>query len=812
MRCRLLSVRDRLVLTGLSLWAAHASPAGAQSPGPTGGDWPCWRGPHGDDSADAPGLFAKPFELARRWRAPVGSGYSGIAVRGDLVVTLAARDGVDAVVALGAVDGEERWRTRIDAAFPGQDGAEDGPVSTPTLAGDAVFALGPLGQLLCLAQKDGAVRWRTHLADEHGAPRPHWGFTSAPLVVGDVVIVAAGAGPGRELLAFATKDGAPRWAGGEDGIDYASPLLASIDGRELVLCAGNKHLSAFEPASGALAWSLPHGGQDFYATIQNPLVVEEGTLLLKNRQMSSRLVRVASGEGAPALEELWSSRHLRQNYSLSVAHDGLLFGYGGSFLSCLDAASGELVWRSRAPGDGWVILADGHLVVLTKNGSLHVAQAGPDGWEERATLAACEHLCWTPPSLAQGRIYARDSARDLVCVDVVPRRAAGAARDGTTAATSALPRALQEALAAPQGVAPQAAVDAFLAAAERVPVIEDGRIAHFFWRGEADEVVVQGDLRPDGSPVPMTRVAGTDVFHAAVELAPDARLGYQFVRDLDQTLADPLNPRTGPTMTMLGPMSELLMPAAETPPELVLLPEDAFESFTIELPLGVVGAQAWGGTRRVRVQLPPGYAGGSARYPVLYVNDGDGARTALGLPGVLVQGSGRRAFAEFIAVYVENQSAYEFARSQQEAYRDLLVERVVPEIDRRYRTLARPEGRAIVGYDEGGYAAAFAGLSRACFGKVAVLSLLHGSSQGAEVLDALVRTCDHPPDFVLDWGRFDAVDPVRGIDTPGASRALAAALTARGGRVVTREHADSNQFSYWRAHLEGVLAALFPAE
>jgi len=805
MRCRPLLVRSLLVLTGLSCWAAGASPAGAQSPAASAaGDWPCWRGAHGDDSADAPGLFAKPFELVARWRAPVGSGYSGIAVQGELVVTLAARDGEDAVVALGAADGKERWRTPLDAAFPGQDGAEDGPVSTPALAGDAVFALGPRGQLLCLAQEDGAVRWRTHLADEHGAPRPHWGFTSAPLVVGDVVIVAAGAGPGRELLAFATKDGALRWAGGEDEIDYASPLLTAIDGRELVLCAGNKRLSAFEPASGALAWSLPHGGQDFYATIQNPLVVEEGTLLLKNRQMSSRLVRLAGGEGAPELEELWSSRHLRQNYSLSVAHDGLLFGYGGSFLSCVDAASGELVWRSRAPGDGWVILADGHLVVLTKNGSLHVAPAGPDGWEEQATLAACEHLCWTPPSLAQGRIFARDSARDLVCVDVVPRRASGAARDAS--AVSALPRELQEALAA--GGDAGAAVAAYLAGAERVPVVEDGRIAHFFWRGAADEVVVQGDLRPDGAPVPMTRVADTDVFHAALELAPDARLGYQFVRDLDQTLADPLNPRTGPTMTMLGPMSELLMPAAEAPPELVLLAEDAFESFTLEVPLGVVGAQAWGGARRVRVQLPPGYSGGSERYPVLYVNDGDAARTALGLPGVLAAGGG---FAPLIAVYVERQSAYEFARSQQEVYRDLLVERIVPEVDQRYRTIARPEGRAILGYDEAGYAAAFAGLSRACFGKVAVLSLLHGSSQGAAVLDGLVRAREHPPEFVIDWGRFDARDPVRGIDTPGASRALAAALTARGGRVVTSEHADSNQFSFWRAHLAGVLAALFPA-
>jgi outer membrane protein assembly factor BamB len=102
--------------------------------------------------------------------------------------------------------------------------------------------------------------------------------------------------------------------------------------------------------------------------------------------MSSRCVQVVSSERGVELEPLWSSRHVNQNSNMAVRHGGLVYGYDASFLTCVDAETGDLVWRSRPPGDGWVILVDGQLVVLTKAGSLHVVPANPDGYEERAAL------------------------------------------------------------------------------------------------------------------------------------------------------------------------------------------------------------------------------------------------------------------------------------------------------------------------------------------------------------------------------------------------------------------------------------------
>lgn len=58
---------------------------------------------------------------------------------------------------------------------------------------------------------------------------------------------------------------------------------------------------------------------------------------------------------------------------ISVYHDGLIFGYNGRILACVGASNGELVWRSREPGDGFLILVDGHLVIATNEGCLSIA-------------------------------------------------------------------------------------------------------------------------------------------------------------------------------------------------------------------------------------------------------------------------------------------------------------------------------------------------------------------------------------------------------------------------------------------------------
>ncbi|MHC4147008.1 MAG: alcohol dehydrogenase, partial [Planctomycetota bacterium] len=62
---------------------------------------------------------------------------------------------------------------------------------------------------------------------------------------------------------------------------------------------------------------------------------------------------------------------------------------------------------------------DGRMIIMSDKGELVIAQANP---EQFKVLARAQILprskCWTTPVLANGRIYARNAAGDLVCVGV----------------------------------------------------------------------------------------------------------------------------------------------------------------------------------------------------------------------------------------------------------------------------------------------------------------------------------------------------------------------------------------------------------
>ena len=67
------------------------------------------------------------------------------------------------------------------------------------------------------------------------------------------------------------------------------------------------------------------------------------------------------------------------------------------------------------------------------------------------------------------------------------------------------------------------------------PVIEGDSTAHIVYRGEVTDLVLAGDMLETGRPMPMHRVKGTDLYYASFQVAPDARMAYQFIRNLDQT-------------------------------------------------------------------------------------------------------------------------------------------------------------------------------------------------------------------------------------------------------------------------------------
>ena len=84
----------------------------------------------------------------------------------------------------------------------------------------------------------------------------------------------------------------------------------------------------------------------------------------------------------------------------------------------MDFESGQVKWSRDGMGTGSLMSADGKLIILGEKGKLVIAEASPDQYKEVASAQILSGKCWTVPVLADGRIYARNAAGRLVCIDV----------------------------------------------------------------------------------------------------------------------------------------------------------------------------------------------------------------------------------------------------------------------------------------------------------------------------------------------------------------------------------------------------------
>ena len=82
--------------------------------GDTAYDWPRWRGPNGDGISLETGWNPEALSGGPKvlWKVRVGTGYSNVAVKGNLLYTIGykMREKEDVVLCLDAETGEEIWR------------------------------------------------------------------------------------------------------------------------------------------------------------------------------------------------------------------------------------------------------------------------------------------------------------------------------------------------------------------------------------------------------------------------------------------------------------------------------------------------------------------------------------------------------------------------------------------------------------------------------------------------------------------------------------------------------------------------------
>jgi outer membrane protein assembly factor BamB len=374
-------------------------------PAPVPAAWPAFRGADGDGVVRDGRIeidwgTAPPVEI---WRRAIGPGWSSFAVDGELLYTQEQRGEEEIVACYRVANGKPVWMHK-DAARFWESNAGPGPRATPALHGGRVYTLGATGIVNALEARTGAAVWTRNAAEDTGAKRPEWGFSGSPLVVGDLVVVAAS---GR-LAAYELATGKLRWMGPDGGgTSYSSPRLVTIGGVRQVLLVSATGARSVDAASGGLLWEHAWKG---YPIVQ-PAVTAEGDILVSvNQDSGTRRLQVRRQGDAWAVEERWTTNGLKPYFNDFVVHKGHAYGFDGSILACIDLADGKRKWKGGRYGQGQMVLLEKQdlLLVLSEDGELVLVRATAEGFREVARRAGITGKTWNHPVMTGGVLLVRN--------------------------------------------------------------------------------------------------------------------------------------------------------------------------------------------------------------------------------------------------------------------------------------------------------------------------------------------------------------------------------------------------------------------
>lgn len=414
-------------------------------------DWPRFRGAAGrgvsTDTAALPTTWGDTENLQWKCQLP-GPGLSSPIVVGDRVYVTcwtgfeAGQGSSDdmndlerALVCVDRTSGDIAWTKSVAAVLPEDEFrgmfAENGYAShTPTSDGERIYCFFGKSGVVAF-DLDGKQLWQTSVGA--GLDPRGWGSASSPVLAGDMVIITASA-ESESMVALDKKTGnevwrqeAPTLAG-----TWSTPVVAQLgpDRTDIVLSVPGE-VWGLNPANGKLRWyCLQPGGDSTSAT--SSVVVSDSNppvaYVLASRDSDAVAVPLGRKGEIPASELLWTNNQ-SSRIGTPIVHEGRIHAISGGIATCLDAQTGEEIYKKRLTGGSGggrggarggdyssPIIADGKIYYVSRGGDGYVLELGDDFAQVAVNRFDSDTGEFSAtPAVSDGQLFLR-STGTLYCV------------------------------------------------------------------------------------------------------------------------------------------------------------------------------------------------------------------------------------------------------------------------------------------------------------------------------------------------------------------------------------------------------------
>ncbi len=317
--------------------------------------------------------------------------------------------------------------------------------------------------LHCLDVAAGRLLWKVDTAEQFGVVQNFFGVGSTPVVERDLLIVQVGGSPPESrrvppgqldqvvgassgIVAFDKLTGKVKYQITDQLASYASPVVATIEGRRWCFVFARGGLVGFEPASGKLDFQFPWRAPILESVnASNPVVVGDLVFISETYGPGSALLKVRPG----GYDVVWSDANQRRDKAMKthwntpIHHQGYLYGSSGRHegdaeLRCIELATGKILWSEPGLHRASLLEVDGHFVCLSEDGTLRLLKINPEKYDLVSTAILADAApaagpiglggrrllkppAWAAPVLSHGLLYVRGRDR-LVCAELIPSK------------------------------------------------------------------------------------------------------------------------------------------------------------------------------------------------------------------------------------------------------------------------------------------------------------------------------------------------------------------------------------------------------